>query len=191
MDQDSKVGGIKIKIMKNFVTYILLFLSTSLFGQIIKVYDDFHYIPITDSTNGYLVYKTNTIVSQTIENGNLIHIEGDLINSIITIDTSFSSIKIVEDGIKKDYILKLDSIREYSNSFVENDTLFQIIDKDLHFSLDNGFKLYIRYTNNKLLFIKIEEKNYIVDYSFVKSENIERFFDVLQYNKEVIENNKK
>jgi hypothetical protein len=40
-------------------------------------------------------------------------------------------------------------------------------------------------------FIKIFEDKYIVDYSFVKPENVERFYDVLEYNKEVINNNEK
>jgi hypothetical protein len=177
--------------MKSFIVFILLFLNITLCAQLIKVYDDFHYIPLVDSMNGYLVYNTNTIISEIIDNGKLVHIEGDLINSVIKIDTSFFSIGIIENGMKKNFTLDLDTIKVYDNSFMENDTLFQLIDKDFHFSMDNGYKVHIRYTNNKLSFIKIFEDRYIVDYSYVKSENIERFFDVIQYNKEVIFNNKK
>lgn len=177
--------------MKNSIICFLLFLSVNLFSQTSKVYDDFHYIPVFDSVGGMLVYKTNTVISQIVENGRLLEIEGDLVNTIITIDTSFTSIQIVEDGVKKKYTLEIDSILNYDLSFTENDTLFKLIDKDFFFSMNNGYKLHLRFTNDKCSFIKVLEDNYIVDYSFVKPEDVDRFFTTIEYNREVIYNNKK
>jgi hypothetical protein len=177
--------------MRVLILCLLLSVGFSSFGQTIKVYDDFHFIPCIDSSKGIMKYMTNTIVSELNNNGKTIHIEGDLVKSFISIDTSFTTLEIIEAGIKKSYKLEINLIEEFDNSYTENDTLFQLIDKDLHLTMDNGFKLYMRYTNQKLFFIKIFEDKYIVDYSFVKPENVERFYDVLEYNKEVINNNEK